>query len=215
MRRGASSRHAPLPGTGTLCVAVSQTTATAAPSSALYEWPQSRDALLATPPPPRPPQHSSSTAANSRQRKEIKCTSFMRELGSYFHPPPHPFSSWLLPCSSPLSLPPSPCPFSLLSLSTQCANNGSALLTQKVALWRQCSPRHSPSPLSLCCCCCSLFSLLPLFSPPPAWQHLDWFIAHSLQRRLVQSALAKWSEGGKAAKRECKEGGGEGNLPHE
>lgn len=165
MRRGASFS---LPvSTGTLCVAVSQTTATAAPSSALYEWLQSRDALLATPPPPLLPQHSSSAAANSRQRKEIKCTSFMRELGSYFHPPHTPSlpSSWLLPCSSSLSLPPSLCPFSLLSLSTQCANNGSALLTQKVALWRQCSPLTPPLP-SLCCCCCSLFSLLPHFPTP-------------------------------------------------
>lgn len=210
MRRGAS-----LPGTGTLCVAVSQTTATAAPSSALYEWPQSRDALLATPPPPLPPQHSSSAAANSRQRKEIKCTSFMRELGSYFQPPPRTpllflATALLFP---PLSPPPL-CPFSVLSLSTQCANNGSALLTQKVALWRQCSPRHSPSP-RLSAAAVALFSLSSPTSPHPAWQHLDWFIAHSLQRRLVQSALAKWSEGGKAAKRECKEGGGEGNLPHE
>lgn len=123
-----------------------------------------------------------------------------------FSPPSPPLLPGYCPALLPsLSLPPL-CPFSLLSLSTQCANNGSALLTQKVALWRQCSPRYSPSP-RLSAAAVALFSLCSPSSPPPAWQHLDWFIAHSLQRRLVQSALAKWSEGGKAAKRECKEGG--------
>lgn len=133
-----------------VCRAVSQTTATAAPSSALYEWPQSRDVLLATPPRPRQTQRR-------WQRKEIKCTSFMRELGSYF----------CLPLA--LSLPPSrssplsplclrPCAF---SLSTQCANNGSALLTQKVALW----PQFSPQPLAL-----SLPPTLSLLQHP----HAPW-----------------------------------------
>lgn len=64
-----------------------------------------------------------------------------------------------------LSLPPL-CPFSLLSLSTQCANNGSALLTQKVALWRQCSPRHSPFP-RLSAAAVALFSLCSPTSPTP------------------------------------------------
>lgn len=99
------------------------------------------------------------------KEKKLNALPLCANSAHIFNPPPtlpSP-SSWLLlsrSCSSPLSL----CPFSLLSLSTQCANNGSALLTQKVALWRQCSPRHSPSP-SLCCCCCSLFSLPSLFSP--------------------------------------------------
>lgn len=205
MRRGASPplRHAG--STATLCVAVSQTTATAAPSSALYEWPQSRDALLAAPPPP-PLAALFPLATNSRQRKEIKCTSFMRELGSYFHPLPPPFLPFLATgvaaplclsrsCSSPLSLSLFfSVSLSLLSLSTQCANNGSALLTQKVALWRQCSSSLPRTTHFL-----SLLLLLsfPFAPPPPPWQHLDWFIAHSLQRRLVQSAPAKWSEGGK------------------
>lgn len=115
-------------------------------------------------------------ATNSRQRKEIKCTSFMRELGSYFHPlHPPPFHSWLLvslplsACLALLALLPSLSLFfavslSLLSLSTQCANNGSALLTQKVALWRQCSPLPLPRTTHFL----SLLLLLSFpFAPPP------------------------------------------------
>lgn len=169
---------------------------------------------------PRPRLHSCHstlprTAANSRQRKEIKCTSFMRELGSYFHPPPHTPS---LPGYCPALLPSLSLPLSVPFLCFLSAHNA---LIMEVHFWHKrwrcgdnAPPVTPPPPLSLCCCCCSLFSLLHPF-PHPAWQHLDWFIAHSLQRRLVQSALAKWSEGGKAEKRECRREGRQGNLPHE
>lgn len=126
----------------------------------------------------------------------------MRELGSYFCSPSRPSAPTLsaplslplalslflyLPLCLPLSLSLSPFAYFnvLFSLSIQCANNGSALLTQKVALWPQFPAPQLLPPRSL---------LRSLRCSPAARavQHLDCFIAHSLQRRLVQSAPAKW-----------------------
>lgn len=124
---------------------------------------------------PRPLLHSCHSTLPPRQQtrgkeKKLNALPLCANSAHIFTTPPHTPSlpsSWLLPCSSSLSLPPSLCPFSLLSLSTQCANNGSALLTQKVALWRQCSPPSLPLPrLSLLLLLLSFLFALPL-SPTP------------------------------------------------